>query len=95
MAQLFMAMSVLLGVLAVTIVGGAVKEFQDATLVSATQISGVPQITLLGIYPTVETLLAQLVVAAIVVALGVIQSRKAKANRQSAVAQTSTAHAEI
>lgn len=95
MAQLFMAMSVLLGVLAVTIVGGAVKEFQDATLVSATQIGGVPQITLLGIYPTVETLLAQLVVAAIVVALGVIQSRKAKANRQSAVAQTSTAHAEI
>ncbi len=92
--QFFRAMSILLGVLAVTIAGGAIKEFQDATLISATPVPGVPQITLLGVYPTVETLLVQLIVAAIVVALGVVQSRKAKSDRQPEAVQASAVNAE-
>ena len=76
--------SVLLGVLAVTIAGGAIKEFQDATVVSATHIEGVPTISLLGVYPTVETLAAQALVIAVLVILGFVQFRKAGNSKQHA-----------
>lgn len=72
--------SVFLAVLAVTIAGGAVKEFQDAILVGATPVAGVPQVTWLGIYPTVETLAAQAVVAAVVAVLMALQFRRGRAS---------------
>lgn len=68
--------SVLLAILAITIAGGAVKEFQDAMLVNATPVAGVPQVTWLGLYPTVETLVAQGIVTVVVLALMVWQFRK-------------------
>lgn len=70
--------SVLLSVLAVTITGGAVKEFQDAAVISSHGIDGLPEISLLGIYPTMETLGIQLLVAALVVVLWIVQYRKLK-----------------
>lgn len=70
--------SILLGILAITIAGGAIKEFQDATVVPSTQLPGIPQISWLGLYPTVETIAAQLVVAAIFIVLGVIQYRASR-----------------
>ncbi|MFD1102449.1 FTR1 family protein [Schaalia naturae] len=76
--------SVLLGILSVTIAGGAVKEFQDATLVSQTLVPGVPQVTILGLYPTAETLAAQLAVVAILVVLAVLQRRKSRAEKRGA-----------
>ncbi|WP_051208832.1 FTR1 family iron permease [Propionicicella superfundia] len=68
--------SVLLAILAITITGGAVKEFQDAMLVDATPVAGVPQVTWLGLYPTVETLAAQGIVTVVVLALMLWQFRK-------------------
>ncbi len=94
MKQFFKWTSILLGVLAVTIAGGAAKEFQDATLISAHPVSGVPQISWLGLYPTVETLLVQLIVIAILVTLGILQYRKAKSERQSAAAKAPAAQTE-
>ncbi len=76
--------SVLLGILAVTIAGGAIKEFQDATVVSATHLEAAPTISWLGIYPTVETLAAQAFVIAILVILGIVQFRKASNSKQQA-----------
>ncbi len=73
--------SVLLGLLSVTIAGGAVKEFQDATLVPATLVPGVPQITVLGLYPTVETLAAQGAVLAVLAVLALVQRRRTRAER--------------
>ena len=84
MKAFFKWTSVLLGILAVTIAGGAIKEFQDATLVHATPISGVPEVSWLGLYPTVETLAAQVLVIIILVILGILQYRSANASRQQA-----------
>lgn len=68
----------LLALLAVTIAGGAAKEFQDATLLGATPVSGVPEVALLGLYPTVETLVAQLVAVAIIVAFNLLHRRQSR-----------------
>lgn len=68
--------SVFLGLLAITITGGAIKEFQDAMLVSATPVDGLPQITWLGFYPTVETILAQVLVTALIAVLMILQFRR-------------------
>ncbi|MFT3943159.1 MAG: FTR1 family iron permease [Ancrocorticia sp.] len=88
MKAFFKWTSVLLGILAVTIAGGAIKEFQDATLISATHIDGVPTITLLGLYPTVETLVAQGVVVVILAVLAIIQYRAATAAKQLTTTNT-------
>ncbi|MFB9619767.1 FTR1 family iron permease [Brooklawnia cerclae] len=94
MKQFFKWTSVLLGLLAVTITGGAITEFQDATVVGAHAVDSVPQITWLGLYPTVETLVGQLFVIVILVVLGVLQYRKAKAERQQAPTESAAANAE-
>ena len=78
MKAFFKWTSILLGLLAVTIAGGAIKEFQDATLISSHRVEGVPEISLLGIYPTVESLGAQLLVILILVVLGWLQYRQSK-----------------
>jgi high-affinity iron transporter len=67
---------VLLAILAITIAGGAAKELQDAMILEATPVAGVPQIDWLGLYPTVETLTVQAVVTAIVLGLMAWQFRK-------------------
>lgn len=77
--------SVLLSVLAITIAGGAVKELQDAMILDVTPVPGVPQIEWLGLYPTVETLVAQGIVTVVVVVLGVWQLR-----RSAAISSTNT-----
>lgn len=88
--------SVLLGILAVTIAGGAVKEFQDATVVSATLVPGVPQVPILGLYPTIETLAAQVAVIAVLVVLGVVQHRSSRTkDKQSAIPDAAAATPEM
>lgn len=77
----FRWMSVLLSLLAITMVGGAAKELQDAMILEVTPIAGMPQVEWLGLYPTVETLITQGIVAAIVLALTVWQIRKSSAEK--------------
>ncbi|MFT3889332.1 MAG: FTR1 family iron permease [Arachnia sp.] len=78
--------SVLLALLSITIAGGAAKELQDAMVLEATPVAGVPQVDWLGLYPTVETLVAQGVVAVVVLGLMFWQMRK------GAAAPTSETH---
>lgn len=68
--------SVLLSILAITIAGGAAKELQDAMVLDATPVPGIPQVEWLGLYPTVETLVAQGIVTVIVIVLAVWQFRR-------------------
>lgn len=63
----FAASSVLIAVLAVVLVGKGVAALQEAGWVAEHLMSG-PRIDLLGIYPTWQTLLAQLAVAIVAVA---------------------------
>jgi len=53
--------SVLLYYMAFVFMGKGVRELQEGNLVSITIIPGAPHVDAMGLYPTVETLLAQLV----------------------------------
>ena len=53
--------SVLLYYMAFVFVGKGIRELQEGNLVSITLLPGAPHLDALGLYPTVETLLAQLV----------------------------------
>jgi len=63
----FKASAVLIAVLAVVLAGKGVAALQEAGLVSMTLVQA-PRVDLLGIHPTLETLLAQLVVLVVLVA---------------------------
>jgi hypothetical protein len=45
--------------------GKGIRELQEANAVSITLIHGLPELPAMGIYPTVETLLAQLLLLAL------------------------------
>jgi high-affinity iron transporter len=64
--QFFAASSALVAVLAVVLIGKGVSALQEAGMLDVTPIAG-PNIDLLGIYPTLQTVAAQVVVLLIVV----------------------------
>ena len=59
--------SVLLYYMAFVFMGKGVRELQEGNLVSITIIPGAPHVDALGLYPTAETLLAQLILLALFV----------------------------
>ena len=66
----FSVTSALLYLMAFVFAGRGIKELQEGNFVSATRIPGFPTVNAIGMYPTVETTLAQLVlVAAFIFAL--------------------------
>jgi high-affinity iron transporter len=77
----FTATSILMFILCVTFVGSGIKELQEGGVMSATQLAGFPSVDLLGIYPTLESLVPQLIVLVISVATIVYQVHKWKKNR--------------
>jgi high-affinity iron transporter len=62
----FLVTGALLYAMSVVFVGKGVHELQEAAVVGVTSVPGVPRIDVLGIFPTVETLLAQGVLLACV-----------------------------
>jgi high-affinity iron transporter len=59
--QLFGVTSVLLYYMAFVFMGKGIRELQEGNVMSITIIPGGPHVEFLGVYPTVESLLAQLV----------------------------------
>lgn len=74
--QFFSLSSILIAVLAVVLAGKGVAGLQEAGLLSITPLAGAPRSGMLGLYPTVQTLLAQSLAAVIVVA-GFLVNRRA------------------
>jgi high-affinity iron transporter len=74
----FMGTSVVLSIMAVSFIGTGVKNLQTANVVGVTPISGIASFDLLGIYPTVETLIPQGVLFAVLVVTFTLQIRKWK-----------------
>lgn len=74
--QFFSFSSILIAILAVVLAGKGVAGLQEAGLLSITPFAGGPRSALLGLYPTVQTLLAQ-AAAAVVVVLGFLANRRA------------------
>ena len=74
--QFFSWSSILIAILAVVLAGKGVAGLQEAGLLSITPFAGAPRSDLLGLYPTVQTLLAQ-ALAALVLLLGFLVNRRA------------------
>jgi high-affinity iron transporter len=55
----FTATSVLLYALAVVFAGQGIASFQESGIIGATFVSHIPTVSMLGLYPTVQTLAAQ------------------------------------
>ena len=64
----FIGTSILMYIMAIAFAGGGIKELQEADVVPVTPVSFVSSIDLLGIYPTVETLLPQAVLVVLAIA---------------------------
>jgi high-affinity iron transporter len=77
----FSTTGALLYVLALAFAGQGVKELQAAGWMSVTPLSFLPQIDLLGIYPTLETMLAQGVVVLVLIGAMLWLSRTAESAR--------------
>jgi high-affinity iron transporter len=75
----FLGTSVLLFIMSITFIGNGIKELQEGNVVGVSQIAGVPSVDILGIYPTLETLIPQIVLLAVTAATFIIQLRRGKA----------------
>lgn len=74
----FLGTSILLFVMSISFLGSGIKELQEGNVIGVTAIPNMGSIDLLGIYPTVETLVPQILLLAVTVATFVIQMRKTK-----------------
>lgn len=79
--QFFSWSAILIAVLAIVLAGKGIAGLQEAGILGVVPLAGVPRIQMLGLFPTTETILAQLVVLAILVAGFWL-------NRKSAVRET-------
>jgi high-affinity iron transporter len=77
----FMGTSILMFALCVVFIGSGIKELQEGNVIGVTAIGGMPSVDLLGIYPTVETLVPQVILLVIAVATIVYQIHKWKKNK--------------
>lgn len=76
MAQFFMLTGAFLYLMAAIFAGQGIKELQEVGLVSDTAVRGVPTLPMLGVFPSLETLLAQgLFVAMLIYALVTLRRR--------------------
>ena len=78
-AKFFPYSAALIAVLAVVLAGKGVAALQEAGMIGVTPLAGFPRSPMLGLYPTVETLAAQ-VVMALLLAVGF----SARAGRRAA-----------
>lgn len=76
--QFFRYSALLIAVLAVVLIGKAVSALQEAGYLPVSWLDGWPRVELLGLYPTLEGVAAQLLVAAIVVAGFALAGRSAR-----------------
>ena len=74
--QFFAYSAILIAILAVVLAGKGVGALQEAGLIGITPLAGVPRITMLGLFPTLEAVGAQvLAFAALMVGFRAARSR--------------------
>ena len=71
----FICTSALMYLMAIAFAGGGVKELQEADIIPVTPVDFVHSVEILGIYPTLETLIPQLFMVVVVI-LSVLYYRK-------------------
>ncbi|MDR1050019.1 MAG: FTR1 family iron permease [Deltaproteobacteria bacterium] len=63
----FIGTSLLMFVMSIAFVGGGIKELQEGNVVGVSMLEGLPTVDLLGVYPTVETLVPQIFLLALTI----------------------------
>jgi high-affinity iron transporter len=74
----FMGTSIVLSIMAISFIGTGVKNLQTANVIGVTPVSHISSFDLLGIYPTVETLIPQGVLLVVLAVTFALQIRKWK-----------------
>lgn len=74
----FIGTSVLMYIMCIAFAGGGVKEFQEGNLVGVTPVPLVKAVPILGIYPTVQTLLPQVILLILAVVSFIYYRKKSK-----------------
>jgi high-affinity iron transporter len=74
-AKFFQYSAILIAILAVVLAGKGFAALQEAGMIGVTPLAGFPRSELLGLYPTLETLGAQ-VVTVLLLAVGFLRSRR-------------------
>jgi high-affinity iron transporter len=72
----FLGTSILLFFMSITFLGNGIKELQEGSVVGVTPLPFGGSVSLLGIYPTAETLIPQLILLAVTIVTFVIQVKK-------------------
>jgi high-affinity iron transporter len=80
----FLGTSVLLAIMCISFLGSGIKELQEGNLIGVTSAPGVGTVDILGIYPTLETLLPQTALLIVTVITFAVQMRKGKRLRATA-----------
>ncbi|MDR1914480.1 MAG: FTR1 family iron permease [Clostridiales bacterium] len=79
----FLGTSILMFIMSISFVGSGIKELQEGNVVGVTPVSGISSVDILGIYPTLETLIPQLLLLLLTLVMFLIQVRKWKKVRVS------------
>ncbi|MDR1360621.1 MAG: FTR1 family iron permease [Deltaproteobacteria bacterium] len=74
----FLGTSVLMYIMAVAFAGGGIKELQEGDVIGVTPVDFVQTIDILGVYPTLETLLPQAVLVALALASVIYYRNRAR-----------------
>jgi high-affinity iron transporter len=74
----FLGTSILLFVMSISFIGNGIKELQEGNVIGVTPVTGIGSADLLGVYPTLETLIPQMVLLAATVITFVFQVRRWK-----------------
>jgi high-affinity iron transporter len=86
MRAFFLGTSAFLYAMAIVFAGRGVAELQEAAIVSTTPVAWAPRIETLGVFPTVETLVAQGIFVALLVYAVVVTVVRRRAMRAAAAA---------
>jgi high-affinity iron transporter len=79
----FLGTSVLLFAMSVAFTGNGIKELQEGNIIGVTPIAGMGSVDILGIYPSLETLIPQAALLVITAATFVIQLRRGGRGKRS------------
>jgi high-affinity iron transporter len=80
----FLGTSILLFIMSISFLGSGIKELQEGNVVGVTSVPGIGSVDILGIYPTVETLVPQVLLLGLTVVMFVVQAKKVKKMRKAA-----------
>ncbi|MDR0622730.1 MAG: FTR1 family iron permease [Deltaproteobacteria bacterium] len=81
----FLGTSILMFIMSISFVGGGIKELQEGDAIPTTMIEGFPTVDILGIYPTLQTLIPQILLLALtVLSIVIIRQRNQRLKMRAA-----------